>query len=617
MTSIRIAPIHPDGPPEDIVTKMMRNTERRAGKKWVRGNVAENCTKREKILDMLSASKGASVIGKACTESEQYVQAALLRKMADHGNTRGEEDSHVWNSNGVLNRLDREDFVRTHCTHFSAEAGSSHRNRFAHALSRVAHCFHGVCEMFAAPTGMTTNFFKNVMFTKVDDQSPKNRAAMATLLFPIGAGTTALTSVGAGKVVQALGLLGWTLGTLLVAFPVISCIAGASATAFAWISQLVLERQTLTNTQKSLLLSGLNSNLERMVTLLLKVKGNNELTRMLGLAMQGKAQFSKFDKDEFWDRPGIPKILAIALNSVDQNKSLQENMACLQEHLGTYLTVKKLPAKDRNLLSRYTYACDVTDRESHYVALASVVDHIDVDNPHSKDLMDLRKQLEEIGAPLLHDKFLKGLAIPASGIDRLFGTKIAATLNKWADPEFRKRQDEKLNNPSLAWRNHTKIEYIYKNKHQYGSFTKKLVALGEIVRRVNMDIVLSSNGQLSRMFGNLCFLIHRGVGSSPPSRSISYSLGRFFGGALLAGLTAVIALSIASTPTDSGASFDFEVAGSTQPFTINFLNIGIIMFTLALPTLMVQEIVRLSVFFDNWKGNISKPLAPIHQRTTW
>ena len=244
----------------------------------------------------------------------------------------------------------------------------------------------------------------------------------------------------------------------------------------------------------------------------------------------------------------------------------------------------------------------MTTKESHYVALAGTVDHMEVDNPHAKAMKDARRQTEEIVAPAIHNFSLKTLAYPAALFDWIANTKIAPTLRKWADKDYQKAQAKKMTDPSRAAKNCLKGEYMAKNIHQYGPVTRACIKIAEGIRLINLNLVLASNANLSRIFNNIALQIHNTVGTSPASRTMCNSLGRFFGGAVLAvifGTFIPIAADATGSPSTVSTNGNF-------PVNFSMTNIGILMFLLSAPTLLVQGLAHLAARMEGWKGNINK-----------
>jgi hypothetical protein len=346
----------------------------------------------------------------------------------------------------------------------------------------------------------------------------------------------------------------------------------------------------------------ISHNLQKILSQLKSIKNKPELIQVMAKAMQGKYHIIKKIKADSLDAQGIPDILNNALAAIDPARSDIENMKALKKPLGEYMQVEKPEGRSATLWKRYCYAKAVTTKESHYVALASTVDHMDIKNPYSDQNQDLRRYIEEKSAPNLHNIALKTLAYPAALLDSVANTKIAPTLRKWATPEYQAAHAKKMSDPSRASKNRFKGEYMANNIHQYGPVTQACIKVAEGMRLFNMNIVLASNGNLSRIFGNAASLIHNAVGTSPASRSMCYSVGRFFGGALLAVIFGTV-IPIAAEATGKPSTIS---TNGKLPVDFSMTNIGILMFLLATPTLMVQGIAQLAARIEGWKGNTMK-----------
>ncbi|MEK9816085.1 MAG: hypothetical protein VW447_03085, partial [Limnobacter sp.] len=133
----------------------------------------------KRICDFVGSTRAVNVVGKAHFESKQYCEAAILRK--DHQAnkksqalcrdlTDEEYDEAVWNSSGVQNRLMREDYIRYSPNYYNKDNGHTSRNLWARRFSQLSHVLHGLCEMNAAPTGMTYNVMRNTAASGVDEK---------------------------------------------------------------------------------------------------------------------------------------------------------------------------------------------------------------------------------------------------------------------------------------------------------------------------------------------------------------------------------------------------------------------------------------------------------------
>jgi hypothetical protein len=595
----------------DLNRKIKDNIARKSGHKRVNGDVYKRRSNWQKACDFIQASRAVSVVGKAHFESKQFAQAAILRKNyqaeqrsrhLDRELTDEEFDTAVWNSNGVQNRLTREDYVRYSQNHYTVEAGAEPRNMMARNLSNFGHLLHGICEMNAAPTGMTFNVARNTSLASVDEKSTKNKALMFGLLGFIGVGTTELLGFISRRKGDFGTFLGQALSGVVIAFPAVSSGMGFLGTLAGVASQLVVEKQALSKNQKDGLSGDLSQNLQKLLSQLKCIQDKPELIQVMGKAMQGRNHIINKIKSGSCDARGVPNILNDVLAVVDPNKSDLDNMNAMKEALGAYLQVEKPQGRQATFWARYMYAKAVTTKESHYVALASTVDHMTVDYSHEDALKDARRWLEEKAAPKFHDFLLKNLAKPAALIDQVANTKISSTLKKWASEDHRKRKAKKMTDPSRASENRYRGEYMAKNIHQYRPVTKSLIKVAEGMRLFNMNVVLASNANLSRIFNNGALQVHRTVGTGPASRVMCNSIGRCLGGALLA----VIFGTVVPIAADATGSPPVISTDGKLPVDFSVTNIGILMFLLATPTLAVQGLAQLVVRIEGWEGNVRK-----------
>lgn len=587
------------------------NIARKSGNKHVHGDVYKQRTAWKKICDFVSSTRAIQVVAKAHFESKQYSEAAILRKdyqatqksdALGRALTEDEYDDTVWNSSGVQNRLMREDYIRYSPNYYDKKNGTTSRNLWARRFSKLSHALHGLCEMNAAPTGMSYNVVRNAGASGVDEKSTKNKILMFGLLGFVGVATTELLSAIRGLSSNSATFLGQGILTLLIAFPVVSSALGFLGFCAGLASQIAVQKHKVNTKQKENLSKDVSENLQKILSQLKSIKGKPELIQIMAKAMQGKHHILKKIKSNSLDAQGVPIVLNAALAAIDPGKSDLENMQALKTALGQYMQVEKPAGESATLWARYRYAKAVTTKESHYVALASTVDHMDVNNPHAKAIQDARRQTEEILAPAIHNFSLKTLAYPAALLDRVANTHIAPTLRKWASESYQKAQAKKMSDPSRAAKNCFKGEYMAKNIHQYGPVTRACIKIAEGMRLFNMNVVLASNANLSRIFNNMALFVNNAVGTSPASRSMCNSLGRFFGGAVLAlifGTFIPIAADATGGPSTVSTNGNF-------PVDFSMTNIGILMFLLSAPTLLVQGLAHVAARIEGWEGNINK-----------
>ena len=592
---------------------------RKSGFKHVAGDVYKQRTSWKLFIDFICGSRAVSVVGKAHFESKQYVQAALLRKsFAAEGDTNNPEtklsdadyDKKVWNSKGVQNRITRQDFVRYNPNYYSKEKGATKNNLMAHKLANVAHAIHGITEMCAAPTGLTYNAIRNVMTPGTDEKSTKNKILMFGMLGFIGVGTTELLLKIKGATDTTTTFLTQSLTGMLVSFPIASSMMGLLGTFVGLASQAKVERQTVSDLQKEDLNADLSMNLQKILFRVKAAKADTNtdsdtnLVQIMAKAMQGKNHLVKKIKADSLDENNVPVILKDVIDAIDVNKTDIDNMNAMKIAIGRYLQVDKPTGDSDTPWARFRYAKAVTTKESHYVALAGLVEHMEIEYKNEKELKDLRRNIEEVQAPKLHDWLFNQLAKPAGVFDKLAKTQIAPKLEKWGSEAQRKKKAEKLNNPALAAKYCFKGEYMAKNTDQYGKITRSLIVAAESMRMLNMNIVLASNANLSRVFNNIALQIQGMVTTGPASRTMCNSVGRFFGGAALALIFGTV-VPIAADATGRAYNYNLNTVGE-ESAQLSATNIGILMFILSVPTLMVQGLAQLSARLEGWKGNIAR-----------
>lgn len=589
----------------DLNQKIKCNVARKSGHKYVSGNTFKKRTTLNKLKDFIGASRGVSVVSKAHFESKQYLQAALVRKneaarRIGHPLTDAEYDKLVWDSDAVQNRANREDHVRYNPVYFDKAKGASNRNVLAHRISRKAHWVHGVCEMMAAPTGMTNTLARNAVTQCTEEKSTKNKAFMFGLLAFIGVGTGMAVSEPK-KLINASSLpeiLGQSLLGALIAFPAISSFTGFIGSVLGLTSQAIVEKQHMGTGQKTDIQKDLNTNMNQLLHYLKSVHGKPELVQVTARAMQGIHFFGKVGAAHL-DHDKVPMILKQALAAIDLTKSNEDNILALTRALGSYLQVDK-PAND-STWARYRYAKAVTEKESHFVALLSLIDHSETKTT-PKQLVDARRALENTIVPSMHRKSLRFIGHALEPVDMMLKTSMSGTLKKWGTKGYAEIHSAKMSDPKRAAKNCFKGEYMANNIHQYHGLTRKLILFAEGCRLFNMNVVLASNANLSRIFNNLALNTHRTLGTGPASRSMCHSIGRFLGGAVLAIIFGTVIPSFANVET-------LDV-GTDAPVKFSVANVGILMFILSVPTLMLMGAAQGAAYIQGWKGNVAKQLPP-------
>jgi len=601
---------------------------RKSGHIHVTGNGFKKRHAWMRICEFVAASRGPSVMAKAALEARHYSQAAIIRKTCaakkveeNSGKplSKAEFDDLVWNSNGVQKRTMREDFIRFNGDHYSQEAGGTLRNRIAHGTSRFAHVLHGLCEMNAAPTGMTSNIVRDIAITKPGEQSTMNKVFMLGSLGFIGAGTTELIGWLKDRVPDSLKVFGKQageqVGGVIMAFAMISSAMGALGSMLGWTSQAIVKKQKFSDKQISFLNSDLNISLQKLVFRLKSVNNNPEIIQMMGSAMKGRRLLLKKVRGDALDQNGIPKILLNALQTIDRSATDTENMKKLVDMAGEYMQVPNKPdKKNASLWSRYAYSRAVKVKEREWVALLGLVEHAEI-APVNGDIKDLRKIVEEKAIPDFHTYILKKCIPVARFIDKAILTNMAPSFEKWTSPYYEKAQKIKNSSQLLAHKRAYTGEYMVKHRHQYGPVTRCFITLAEGMRLFNMNIVLASNANLSRAYNNFLYVGNELVGTSPASRTICNSTGRFFGGASLA-LIFGLGVPALEAHTGTKASVDVDV-GTSEKLTLSAKNIGYLMCIVAAPTLLFQGIAQLSARLEGWKGNTSETFSSKDKQIRW
>lgn len=554
-------------------------------------------------------------MAKAYYESRHYMQAAITRKAcaakkreAELGRPLSvkEYNDLVWNSNGVQKRTMREDYIRYHPEHYSDPTdtpwrdlltwrdSTPGRNCWARFFSRTAHVAHGFCESFAAPTGMTMNLARGLTTGKLPDESTRNKTFMLGTLGFIGVANSELAEVMTAGINVAGGAL---TASSLTAFSAFSATMGGIGTGAGLVSQALITEQDFTEKEIAAETKHLNSNLLKLVTILKSVKHKPELIRRVAKGMQGRRVLLKKIGKEGLDSNGTPLLLLKALDAIKLNASDTDNMNALFDAVGEYLQVpNQAEGKDTSRWSKYVQAKKIKAQERHWVSMLGLVEHQAIEDPPTQ-VVDGRK-LTENAAEQAHEKISSTLTPVAKVFDSYFGTRLSAKLEKSTSPAYQAMKKAEKENPANAAKYAFTGTYMLKNRHQFGPITRCFITLSEAVRVFNLGVVLSSNGNLSRICNNVLFMLNEWVGTSPASRTMCNSAGRFFGGAILA-------IALAFIP--SFGDIDFGVNGPEE-VTISPKSIGILMCIVAAPTLAFQGLAILVGKLEGWKGDIKPTL---------
>ncbi|MEW6205157.1 MAG: hypothetical protein AB1516_07520, partial [Pseudomonadota bacterium] len=283
------------------------NIARKSGNKHVNGDTYKKRTAWKKICDFMGSTRALQVVGKAHFESKQYCEAAILRKDYQASEkslalgrdlTDEEYDNTVWNSDGVQNRLTREDYIRYSANYYNKENGTSSRNLWARRFSKLGHLLHGLCEMNAAPTGMTYNVVRNATASGVDEKSTKNKAFMFGVLGFVGVGTTELLSMLRDLSDNTATLLKQNILGLLIAFPIASSALGLLGFCAGLGSQITVQKHKVNPKQQKTLSKDVSENLQKILSQLKSIKNNPELIQVMAKAMQGRHHILKKIKSD-------------------------------------------------------------------------------------------------------------------------------------------------------------------------------------------------------------------------------------------------------------------------------------------------------------------------------
>ncbi|WP_370262652.1 hypothetical protein [Limnobacter sp.] len=589
-----------------------------------------------KTYNFLTATRGPGIMAKAWQESSEHVAAALLReqRMLEKQHNRGEMPAKsVWQTDGVARSLMRQDVVRYRPEYLQGEyrtddtrykkhsetqstdhSGKNKENKWALRFGSISKVFHGMCEIFAAPTGMTSAALRNTVHPGMKESGTANKALMTGTLGLIGVGTTYL--IGESKNGLEKRMVNDGIGNkitelvadMFVSFSSVSSLMGLAGTITGAISQMTLSRPNINDSQKAIMEKDLSELLHKVLHRVKSVIDDPVGKSMVSKAMIGSGARVKIGA-EFINEDGTPRLLQNLIDAVQGAATQEAQMKALTTAIGDYLSedLPTLPESPSPLELR-RHNRQVETREKHFRALCRLVNHTEIDNPQVKSNTDVRKMVEtSLFGNLLHKGLLIGL--PAALLEKFGGSdgaRWAKKLKDWSGdtPAAKAALARKKAQPAEQ---RLDSAYMMANLHQYGIVTRTLLRASEACRVFNNSVVLSSNAQASRLFNNLFSSLQRFCTQSVASRTMCASLGRFFGGAAV---TAIFGFAFPALAASTGGSLSTVQAVGGSNVRISYTNIGNLMFLVSIPTLALQLAAKTFCYLANdWKGDIAKPVT--------
>ncbi len=539
----------------------------------------------------------------------QMVRAETVEKKNNDNINQDDLDNAVFSDDKVMSSVHRADMLRGRPdlikqpvqNESTGKSRTSVRSYSAYGLSLVSRFFHGLCEFTSAPTGTAFKNMRNAA-SPMGDTTTKNKNIMPGLLLGIGVLYTKL--FGALKTEYTEGFLKkaaiYGVGALSSsafassAAGLISFIAGFGSLRVLAKKPLVgVQRETL-NQEKSQISAQLETFLRHIQT-----KDKSTIDLFLSRALRSVKSPSQA-------KGSIPPLMS-KLRSLALGEDKANNMALIENTVGEYLSCSDLKSNDPSL------KMESLRRERELIKILNLFDHPEVaqakfsggsataekiiaDRPNTKK--DIKANAESLGENL-HDAVFRSLSYVAKLATSGKENCVSKRLAKWGSPEHRARQDAKLKDPLNAARYHNRGDYMIANLHQYGPITRALVKTSEALRFGAFNYLLATNVQSSRVFGAIARGIQNAVSSSPASRSLCHSLGRFFGGALVAAIFSVaVGGFIADTNAPTSLALGNEKVGYSQA--------GFMMAVFTAVSMPLMWAAHVFARIEGWNGNIDE-----------
>lgn len=597
---------HAFTPTQALDDKVQARVAKKAGFK-AKGN--DSFVKRsftQKRSDFFAATRSNSVVAKATREANHYVGAAMLREMADLENSKGVSlPEAVINSQGVKRRVYREDFLRFHGAWFEKKQNPKTQNGWAYWFSRKAHLAHGVTEICAAPTGFAQKMMQGVMAPNAHDKSNTSKLHMAAFLLPIGMIFTAFfTKCKDGfQKVAGHGTLGAGVPlAFFIAYPVASALVAAVGLFFTGCSKYSTKKADLGTKAQNDLIKKHNVLMTKLAHFVASVAD-----RKMGYEMTVKALNKKINA-EFRNDDNKPELLEKLIGALKPEQTHEQRLEALSRAAGEYLQVEGTTSDELEKAStfeRFKLKRQLRDKEAHFVALCSLVDHPDVQSDMSGKQIDLRRKWEKNAKEDIPKFMLKSLSVLSNALVYKPAVRGAqAKIDKWIHDIDPKNVSAKYADPANAYKNRFNGQSILENPHQYGRFTVGLARASETLRRVTLDIVLARNAQMSRIFYNGCMWLSTALSRNPANRTVNFHFGRLFGGLAL---SAAWGIALVATFGAAGVAYSGLSHVLSADFKISYIATGTMMAAVMAPAALLMLASQLAARLEGWKGTIQKP----------
>lgn len=619
-----IAPICSGGDQQVFsLQKTVAHITRKANFKQIGPAHVARRTVMNRLRILIDGNTAADRYRRNAYEGSQRVTAAIAaeKHRAKASNSGAPVKLDLANNKNIKSRFWRQDNIRfNRALRTENENGTlSRHGKWAMRLSRWAHHANGITELGAAPTGMTQKSIKILSNPKFDDKTERGHWRTAASLVPV---FCAVTAIGKG-LSESLGRIGnaarETLKkdvTLIVGgVSAIAALASLFSLGFggcsaATATKAPLEKGLVDNIEKNH-----NKHMERLYLLLNEVKSKPNAQTLLMKAMKrgvGK-DYRCSDK--------TPILLHRLMNAVKSADSRAEARQAIEDTVGSYLTeVDPSGFTPEKFLDPENQKGELLRRENHFIALTNLIEHTAIDDNKDVIFRDTRQSIERGFEKLQH-----------SGSKKLWpGFLKRCGANQWAErsmikssPEYQAIKDAQRKNPLFAHKYYRSAQNILDNPHQYGQVTVGLTRCAEFLRVVNHSILLSLNYQLTRPIAWLSGRITESAFKIPNSRSMSFSIGRFFSSATWAVAEALLIVSLAGgngvgfngPEANTSVNFPLQIELSSKfAVPVSVVSTAAQMLVVAVPALIFMGAAKIALEIEGWKGNVERSTENLHKR---
>ena len=583
-----------EGLSTDQVLKADARVARKNGMKLVKvGNHSQSMavkrSRMSRFMDFSSGSRNTHTVAKAQHESMHLFAAGLLAEQhrLDQASHLSDAERSVWHQvkqrRQVQRNFWRQDLLSTHPELLA------NNNVVSRTATRLSKACMSACECTSAPTGFSFRALRNLFCRGVNDNSIRNKAAVAgaSVFVGVAAGTMIASIRGAmgfqGAMWSSVGSL---MSGLFVSFAAFSGSMGLGSFLFGNVSQRAADALDPTAEQKEFIEHRIDSVLNK-----------------LNIYLASCAQ-----------RPGAQHLLARYLNikigashRVPGGDPATQVPELLQRWTALLASKPANPVQAaRQLVGEYLNEggpAEQRQREKHFAALAGVVEHLDVSD-RSDDVKSDRRDgrvWTEDTMKEINRWFLAKLG-ESTIVRQVCGNRFSRWMQELGHKDYEKIQKKLRETPGLGHLYKLDSDYMQNNLHQYGRVTRFLMRASNFVHSFNHNYVLAVNAQSSRAFNAVFRSFQEHVLGQHSSRTMCAALGRFCGGMLVA---AVVFFGTAGIGTLLGLATKIPLAGTV----INIFVTGTMMTLVGSISFLLEGAAKLAVQWEGWQGEVSHQSA--------